>query len=97
VPSQPRQQAWCSGSSAPFRVEMRPGHPAAANFLERRLNVAASGRRAPSRVDRSCRFVPEQWVAEGVNQQMKGVCWDEPTTQTNDGRVVTAQPFPDYS
>src|ERR1700737_3591919 len=26
---------------------------------------------------------------------MKGVCWDDPTTQTNDGRVATAQPLPD--
>src|SRR5262249_51818472 len=36
-------------------------------------------------------------IAERVNQRTKGVRWDDPTTQTNDGGVATAQPLPCYS
>src|ERR1035438_9395080 len=35
-------------------------------------------------------------VSEAVNQRTKGVRWNDPTTQTNDGRVATAQSLPDY-
>jgi hypothetical protein len=54
-------------------------------FLNSRLGASARQRAQAPR------------IAEWVDQQTKGVCWDDPTTETNAGRVATAQPLSNWS